>query len=94
MKKTKTKCTAYLFGKETEQDAQLQIVIKDGDRYLLTEIGDLRFWLKTDAVEATMTMKEVKRLQKRIQELEFEHQLDLSQIAYQRRQIDFLLEAK
>jgi len=90
--KTKTTCITRIAGKETEQAVTLKTVTRDGDRHLLVEIGDLAFWIKADYIEAAMTMREVKRLHKKIEELEFQHQLDLSQITYQRRQIDFLME--
>lgn len=37
--------------------------------------------------------RKVKALEKKIEELEQIHQLDMAEIAYQRRTIDFLMEA-
>lgn len=37
--------------------------------------------------------RKVKDLEKKIEELEQIHQLDMAEIAYQRRTIDFLMEA-
>lgn len=37
--------------------------------------------------------RRVKALEKKIEELEQIHQLDMAEIAYQRRTIDFLMEA-
>ena len=37
--------------------------------------------------------RKVKALEKKIEELEQIHQLDMAKIAYQRRTIDFLMEA-
>lgn len=37
--------------------------------------------------------RKVKTLEKKIEELEQIHQLDIAEIAYQRRTIDFLMEA-
>lgn len=88
----KVKCFARIAGKETEQIALIKTVLKSGDKYLKVEIGDLAFWVKADHVEAVMSMNEVKRLLKKVDELTLEHQLDMAQIAYQRRQIDFLME--
>ena len=94
MKKNKVNAKGFLFafGKETEQGMELESVVRDGDRFLKVTVGDLYFLAKADAVEATMTMHEVKRLHKELEELRTSNQLFMAENKRLMRQVDFLME--
>ena len=94
MKKNKVNAKGFLFAfdKETEQGMELESVVRDGDRFLKVTIGDLYIMVKQDAVEATMTMSEVKRLHKQLDELRTSNQLFMAENKRLMRQVDFLME--
>ena len=82
----------HVFGKETEQEMEMESVVRDGDRFLKVTIGDLYVMAKADAVEAAMTMSEVERLHKELEELRTSNQLFMAENKRLMRQVDFLME--
>lgn len=96
MKKNKVNAKGFLFvfDKETEQSMELESVVRDGDRFLKVTVGAMYIMAKADAVEATMTMNEVKRLHKKLERLANENQLLMAQNKYLARQIDAIIEGR
>ena len=94
MKKNKVNAKGFLFvfDKETEQSMELESVVRDGDRFLKVTIGDLYVIAKADAVEAAMTMSEVERLHKELEELKTSNQFFMAENKRLMRQVDFLME--
>ena len=90
--KVNAKGFIYAFDKETEQSMELESVVRDGDRFLKVTVGDMYIMAKADAVEATMTMSEVKRLHKELDELKTSNQLFMAENKRLMRQVDFLME--
>lgn len=90
-KKIVTRCLMHAFGKDAEQDATLERITDNERICLKVSIGDLYFVIKGDAVEAAYTMRQLEHLTDEIKRLRYEKQLDMAQIAMQRRQIDFLM---
>ena len=84
----------YAFDKETEQTVVIEREIRNGRKMARFTIGALYISVPARTLEAFINSETVKQLQRRITELEHTHELDLAEIAMQRRQIDFLMEGR
>lgn len=91
-KKVNAKGFLYAFDKETEQSMELESVVRNGERFLKVTVGALWVMAKADAVEAAMTLSEVKRLHKELEELKTSNQLFMAENKRLMRQVDFLME--